>query len=569
MDINLSIVDQRLDGIVRDQGSLIANTIAPNAQKATALLNDSARIKSMAFVLLCVSTMLELPFDSAVESLTEGSNDASIDAIYWEDVVDGEFTVNIFQAKYQHKLEGTSAFPESEIKKVINTLRTLFDPKRKVALNQRLLVKIEEIRSLILDGYLPKIQVICCNNGQKWDKQAQLIIDNEQFQADQVEFCYFNHNDIISILRKKQRINTQLQLQGGIITEDFNFKRVLIGKVSVKEIAQIFENHGDLLLERNIRRYLGLNNNRVNSSIHHTLLDQQHRQNFYFLNNGITAICKSFSYNALQKDDYVVRIQDLQIINGGQTCRTIYETLKQIEDRGEYESVCVLFRLYAIDEQNHDFVQKITHATNSQNPVDLRDLHANDQIQQDLEIGIKDLGYNYRRLREDTSSGSASIQSTVLAEAVLAIWRKKPHQAKFLRREHFGKLYNEIFNNLTPAQAILAVLIFRLVENERKRPELLNPVPEFLPYAAHYIAMVIGEELLAQHKLKDLNSITHTNLANLQAALQNQEQFYLEKAVTRIQQALKQLYTRSTISLQQLSATFRRGDLLSILESED
>ncbi|MBM7845873.1 hypothetical protein JOD20_004532 [Herpetosiphon giganteus] len=297
------------------------------------------------------------------------------------------------------------------------------------------------------------------------------------------------------------------------------------------------------------------------------MLDEKQRQNFYFLNNGITAICKSFSYNALQKDDYIVRVQDLQIINGGQTCRTIYETLKDIDDRGEYESVCILIRLYAIDDQNHDFVQKITHATNSQNPVDLRDLHSNDEVQQDLEIGIKDLGYIYRRLREDTGSGSTSIQSTILAEAVLAIWRKKPHQAKFLRREHFGKLYNEIFNNLTPAQAILAVLIFRMVENERKRPELLNPVPEFLPYAAHYIAMVIGEELLVQHNLKDIKAITHTKLPDLQASLQHQAPFYLEKAVTRIQQALNQLYTNNAISLQQLSATFRRGDLLSILES--
>src|SRR5690554_7498745 len=50
--------------------------------------------------------------------------------------------------------------------------------------------------------------------------------------------------------------------------EDFNYRRVLIGKVAIQDIADLFNRHGDQLLERNIRRYLGMNRNRVNTAIH-------------------------------------------------------------------------------------------------------------------------------------------------------------------------------------------------------------------------------------------------------------------------------------------------------------
>jgi len=145
----------------------------------------------------------------------------------------------------------------------------------------------------------------------------------------------------------------------------------------------------------------------------------------------------------------------MQIINGGQTCKTIHQTLKNSEVFANSGSVYVLLRLYELAEEDMDLVRDITYATNSQNPVDLRDLRSNDKIQTMLETGIADLGYTYKRHREEGKSGSSVITSSVVAESVLAILRKKPHQAKFMRKEHFGKLYDEIFNNLNPAQAVL------------------------------------------------------------------------------------------------------------------
>jgi len=196
--------------------------------------------------------------------------------------------------------------------------------------------------------------------------------------------------------------------------------------------------HGDRLLEKNIRRYLGLQGNRVNEAIR-TTLESGEQGNFYFYNNGITLTCDKFTYNALQEGDFQVKVENLQIINGGQTCMTIFQTLQQ---RTLFSNEAyVLLRLYQLPSDNEDLVQRITFATNSQNPVDLRDLRANDQVQRRLEMDIEQLGFAHRRKRSDSGTRAIDITSGVAAEAVLSVWRHRPQQAKFFTREHFGRLY--------------------------------------------------------------------------------------------------------------------------------
>ncbi|MFH0809615.1 MAG: AIPR family protein, partial [Pseudomonadota bacterium] len=390
--------------------------------------------------------------------------------------------------------------------------------------------------------------------------QAQSWIDQTGFDAEQVEWVHLNHDRIISFLRRKKAVNDSLRFAGKALVDDFEFRRVLVGKVPITEIAELFNRHNDLLLERNIRRYLGLYSNRVNLAIHQTLVDPGKRSSFYFFNNGITMICRQFRHNALQGEDWQVKLENLQIINGGQTCKTIQQTLANPDLFSQYENVYVLVRIYELAQEDEEIVRDITYATNSQNPVDLRDLRSNDDIQQRLEIGIRELGYTYKRQREEGSAGQSVVTSSTVAEAVLSIWREKPHQAKFRRGEHFGVLYNEIFKDLNAAQAMLAVLILRYVENQRKRPEFPNP-PEFLPYASNYVAMLVGGLLLVRNKLTSA-TVSHRNYQDLIACFEEEKDELYRIAILWLKEALKSLYGDRPISLQQLSATFRRGDLL-------
>ena len=270
MNINASIIDQRVVGIVAEHPEWLPKGADQNKQK------------SAAFVLLCMATSLDIELEDAAELLTEGGNDAGVDGLHIGEVEDGEFLVTIFQGKYKIKdLTGEANFPENGVQKAVNTVQVLFDPYRKAALNEKIAPKIEEIRSLIRDAYIPNVRVILCNNGAEWTGQAHNWINAaKKDYGDKVDFIHFNHDSIVNILQRSKKVDTTLTLNGQAIVEDMNYMRVLVGRISVHEIQRLFNEHGDKLLERNIRRYLGLHTNRVNTAIHQTLIDMQKSDKF-------------------------------------------------------------------------------------------------------------------------------------------------------------------------------------------------------------------------------------------------------------------------------------------------
>jgi hypothetical protein len=226
-----------------------------------------------------------------------------------------------------------------------------------------------------------------------------------------------------------------------------------------------------------------------------------------------------------------------------------------------------LIRLYKLPKDNQDIVLQITYATNSQNPVDLKDLKANDEKQRQLEQSITALGYGYRRKRTDTPVRSSDITSGAAAEALLAVWRQAPHQAKFFTREHFGKLYSNIFSDeLNGAQTIIAVLLYRIAENRRRRPEPEDPT--LVRYASCFIAMQMGKRLLLDLSVS-LSGLNHQNFARAVELAEQNGSTYFAQSVKDLEQALKGLYGELPTSLQQLSATFRRGDLIQKLQELD
>jgi hypothetical protein len=565
-NLNAALIDQRVNQLI--------NELRITLEKEFAIhVSDSQRAKSLAFLYLCIHTLLDLERDEVLDCLTDGGNDFGVDAMHLTGESDGEFTVTLFQSKYHQSLEGTKAFPGNGVDKALNALRYLFDPNADLYLNKRLLEKIEEARSRIRDGLLPRVRVVLCSNGTKWDQIADDRIKNERF-GDQVSWEYINHDRIISILQASKPVSDTLQFTGKALVEDFDFSRVLIGKMAIAHLAALVNRHGDRLLERNIRRYLGLSGNRVNEAIQKTLEDEQDRKNFYFYNNGVTLTCGKFTYNALQNSDYRVPVEDLQLINGGQTSITIAKVIEGLDKTGDLKNTenldkaFVLVRLYELPQDRLHLVENITYATNSQNPVDLRDLRANDDIQKRLEMDVRQLGYSYKRKRGGESSRQAvdEISLGVAAEAILAIWRKEPHRAKFFEREHFGKLYAKIFDHgLNGAQLILATLIYRVAETKRKRPD--DDAPEFMPYASRFIAMRIGQYLLRDSSVNSHTQIDHTNFSRIHKTFEEKAELYFLSAEKDIKKALNSLYGRNEkLTLQRLSATFRRGDLIEELD---
>ncbi len=522
---------------------------------------DEDRLRSKAFVLLVASTVLDIPIAEALDLLTDGGHDAAMDALHVGDVQDGEFVVTLFQGKYKRRQDGEATFPANEIGKLIHTVAALFDPGKPFDARPDVLVRVEELRSLVRDGNIPVVRVILCNNGQRWGKDGQALIDASGLPPEQVQWEHVNHDTLVSLLQRPTAVDDQLQLVGEAVIEEFDFCRVLVGKTKVTELARLFEKHGDRLLDRNIRRYLGLRSNRVNKGIADTLRSRKQRKNFYFFNNGITLTCSKFRHNALQGEDYLAKLDNLQIINGGQTCHTIRRTLAQLPDE-DFSQTFVLVRIYELDDSERELVPAITYATNSQNPVELRDLRANDEVQVKLETGLRDLGYVYARKREETQSPDAITPSRA-AEAVLAVWRRQPHVARFHQNRLFGSLYERIFDDsLTPAQVVVATRILDRAERTCKHADM-HEAPRFLPYAAHFLAMLVGEDLLERLEAP----VSHRNFPQTLELLDEHFDAMYERAVLKLRVGIGLAgIDEEDASLQRLSAAVRRGDLLDILE---
>jgi hypothetical protein len=556
MNINKHIIDQRIRKIVQEKPEWFDN------------LKDEEKRISRAFVLIAVSTYLSIELSEANSILTDGGGDAGIDAIYIGDQVEFELPVTIFQGKYKRDLEKDSNFPSNEVQKVINTIWTIFDRDKDVkTLNSTLKSEIEEIRSMISDGYIPVVKVVLFNNGLIWNAEGQQHLDNANLPKNQVEFEFINHENIVDFIQSKKEIKASIKLIGDSIVENFNFKRVLIGKVNVMEIANLFRNYGDGLLEKNIRRYLGLNRNRVNEAIQETLLGDR-KDNFYFKNNGITLVCKKFSYNAHQQKNWDIIVEDLQIINGGQTCKTIQQTIENNPDK-DYSQVFVLIRLYelSLDEDNENLINEITLATNSQNPVDLSDLRSNDIIQRTLETDIKLLGYNYRRKKDISSTSETIIPLSVAAQAIYSIWKEKPHVAKFKRKELFGRLYYDVFKpEPNAAQVVIAVLMYRFCDSQRRKTNLIEEFPH-IPYSNYFLSMIIGKLLLLKTNIK-LGELTHKNFESIKIYFDTNKDYLFYESNSILINALNELYNEDykNLDILRLSAAFRRGDLFGQLK---
>ncbi len=460
MDINLGIVDQRVAGIVERHGDVLGA--------------DAARARARAFVALGVATHLGVDIEDALRTLTDGEGDLGVDALH---VMPGrgQIQVVLFQVKYHSgSKRGVGAFPTNELQKIATTVSRLFDPGAEIRGNEQLVARVDEVRSFLRDGAIPDITVVCVSNGRPWDPNGQHVIDASGLPADQVRFEHLDAERIVGLLQAVKPVDDELRFSGAALVEDdFAFRRVIVGRLPVRELARLMETHGERLLEGNIRRFLG-RQNRVNRAIASTLASPETRPDFYFLNNGVTLICGQFRYNAIQKRDWIVQVKGLQIVNGGQTAATIRSVLaRQKEDA--FDQTYVLVRLYELPDEQREFVAGVTLATNNQSPVDLRDLRANDPVQRRIELILAEAGITYLRKRVSPRP-SGAVTPEDLAEVLLCTVRDRPEWARARKAEHFGELYDFVFrDDLSTEDVVRAARwsrwlteVLALVETETK-----------------------------------------------------------------------------------------------------
>lgn len=168
-----------------------------------------------------------------------------------------------------------------------------------------------------------------------------------------------------------------------------------------KLLYKLYEDHNTGLLMNNVRFFLGFKRGKddTNSGMRKTL--RERNEMFLAYNNGITAIARGLEVESdkgemkLENEDgaytndfistgIIKKIFDFQIVNGGQTTATIFNSKKTEKDINLL-GVYVMVKLIVIDEGDRNVITDITRYSNTQNKVKFSDYSSNSSFNTEME----------------------------------------------------------------------------------------------------------------------------------------------------------------------------------------
>lgn len=171
-----------------------------------------------------------------------------------------------------------------------------------------------------------------------------------------------------------------------------------IGVIPAKLLAELYDEWGPKLVERNVRSFLQARGG-TNKGIRDTLKDARQRELFIAYNNGISSVAKAGDIERIG-DSNLFSIKTLtswQIVNGGQTTASIHQAYKNdIDLEGVYVQTKLTIINVPQEIENNDaqmdrhvfedeMISKISEYANTQNKINKSDLLANTRFMSDIE----------------------------------------------------------------------------------------------------------------------------------------------------------------------------------------
>lgn len=321
----------------------------------------------------------------------------------------------------------------------------------------------------------------CVYNGNSVSnnvKRKQEEIENTYSKIIQSYFnygnAYFNFNFIDCKKLLEQKRKNEEPLRGVKITIpsfDKNFNPIIetkdgfkgyVTSIKADDIAGLVKKYQDSLFEKNVRGWLKYN--KKNTDIYDSATSDK-SELFWFMNNGITIIA-----DKIFPDPFNLKweIENLQIVNGQQTARMLYEATRNKKLKN---NIIVLCRIYETKDPN--LINRIAKATNSQSSIGSRDLMSNEPEQIAIERVFNKLNYYYERQRGQLKLNKKfkkEINSKKLAQISLAMICNKPSLARKNIEDNFfnkEKHYKEIFEH-DPKKLILSYLIFDYCDEQSR-----------------------------------------------------------------------------------------------------
>ncbi|MGQ1944203.1 AIPR family protein [Ornithobacterium rhinotracheale] len=229
----------------------------------------------------------------------------------------------------------------------------------------------------------------------------------------------------------------------------------LRNKYNIEDYDVLFDKEMDAnLLFDNVRGFV--EKSKFNANIYTSLKEDTSK--FFMFNNGLTIIAQDIISEETNANKKIkLTIKDFQVVNGGQTLRTIHKFNKSDKDNISnylpYAEILVrIFKTNDTSEPGEVSVKnKIAEYTNSQNSisnVDLKSL-ANEQIQ--IEQFLEEENIIYVRksgdLGKDKEKKYTHRISMEKFGQILFSYQGSPEKASNQKKQIFDKYYKQIFHD--------------------------------------------------------------------------------------------------------------------------
>ncbi|MEH8160016.1 AIPR family protein [Aeromonas veronii] len=438
----------------------------------------SAEEKDIAFLtralgVLAVSQLTDLPMQDICPCVTDGFNDGGIDLIFFEPK---EKHLYLVQTKWHQ--DGNGSISLGDTLKFIEGVKKVLDNDLE-NLNEKVKARKLDIELALFDANA-KFVLVLAHTGQDCiseDISSALTtyIDSQNDTSELMSLKVIKQDELhrsVAAGVAGSPISQEIQLTSwGQIREPH---AAFYGQVCSSDVASWMEQHGTKLFEKNLRNFIG--RSLVNQDIVNTLIERP--ENFWYFNNGITALVTSISKKPIGGNSTEFGIFECEgfcVVNGAQTVGSIHHANQINPDM--VSKAMVPIRIISGDANSGEFPLEVTRYTNTQNAIEKRDFVALDPNQERIrqELQIDGVAYAYKAGAATGSTGpSFGLHEATIAMACIY---KDVTLAVQAKRE-LGKLWDDInkppyknlFNKGVTGPAIWQIVqILRVIDCELQK----------------------------------------------------------------------------------------------------
>lgn len=421
--------------------------------------------KSFAFEILAIAAILDLSFDEVYDHAStlvkgRGSNDGGFDGIYLEEDED-ENTLHVFQIK------SSDSVGDNELAKFVNDFRTVFvyGNSLNLPLNEKVRSALQTYQTLVSSGRVVETRLYFVFNGEKTgDKEPRIdrhVENTDNLKVFDSQALYEQIDNLVSERKKRKPVSFSFMAEKSNISlrsdpqalisfsiqnvKAVNFRLPALELCKLLDLEQRLNKRIDTVFSDNIRVFLRYN--KTNKNIRDTLLGDD-AEYFPFLNNGITIIAERVKIpKEMLAGFYPLEVVNPVIVNGLQTTHVIYDIYQQ--DRSKLEGVYVVVRLY--ETTDHELIDKITEATNTQSPINYRDKISTRLFNEYTKEIFANAGIGYLSKRGETFENklSISLKKSVHSETVLKFWYATFYEQPGRAKSAKSKVLEELFDATT------------------------------------------------------------------------------------------------------------------------